>query len=87
MDRGSRATRRNARAGHPGQCDSPLAVREALLRPIEEGATKVLITPLLYETDLGSAILLRLAKRRLFQIDSWQIRSLPLSSAVPSILH
>ena len=54
------------------QCDSPLAMRVALRQPIEEGATKVLITPL-EEADLGIDILLRLAKRRLFQIDSWQI--------------
>jgi hypothetical protein len=54
------------------QCDSPLAVMMALREPIEEDATKVLITPL-EETDLGNDILLRLAKRRLFQIDSWQI--------------
>ena len=64
------------------QCDSPLAMRVALRLPIEEGATKVLITPL-DETDLGNDILLRLAKRRLFQIDSWQIvRSLFQARAV-----
>jgi hypothetical protein len=41
------------------QCDSPLAVMMALREPIEEDATKVLITPL-EETDLGNDILLRL---------------------------
>ena len=54
------------------QCDSPLAMRQALRQPIDEGATKILVTPL-EETDLANDILLRLAKRRLFQIDSWQI--------------
>jgi len=57
-------------------------MRVALRQPIEAGATKVLITPL-EETDLGNDILLRLAKRRLFQIDSWQIvRSLFQARAV-----
>lgn len=53
------------------QCDSPLAMRIAL-RSDEVDATKVLITGL-DEKDLGEDILLRLTKRRLFPIDSWQI--------------
>ena len=64
------------------QCDSPLAVLMAIREPIADDATKVLITPL-EETDLGNDILLRLAKRRLFQIDPWEIiRSLFQARAV-----
>ena len=54
------------------QCDSPLSFRLALRQPTEEPITKVLITNL-HEQELGEDILLRLAKRRLFQIDPWQI--------------
>jgi hypothetical protein len=54
------------------QCDSPLSFRLALRKPTDEQTTKVLITGL-EEQDLGDDILLRLAKRRLFQIDPWQI--------------
>ena len=54
------------------QCDSPLSFRLALRQPTDEQMTKVLITNL-DEHDLGDDILLRLAKRRLFQIDPWQI--------------
>ena len=54
------------------QCDSPLSFRLALRQPTTEQTTKVLITSL-SEQDLGDDILLRLAKRRLFQIDPWQI--------------
>lgn len=54
------------------QCDSPLAFRLALRQPTDEDATKVLITDL-DENDLGDDVLLRLAKRRLFQIDPWRI--------------
>ncbi|MFO0914164.1 MAG: BREX-2 system phosphatase PglZ [Pirellulales bacterium] len=64
------------------QCDSPLAFRIALRQPTGDEATKVLITNL-EETDLGDDVLLRLAKRRLFQIDPWQIvRSLFDAQAV-----
>ena len=64
------------------QCDSPLAILMALREPMPDGATRVLITPL-DEGELGDDILLRLAKRRLFQIDSWQIvRSLFQARAV-----
>ena len=54
------------------QCDSPLAMRIALREPDGEGTTKVLITGL-DDKNLGEDILLRLTKRRLFPIDSWQI--------------
>lgn len=54
------------------QCDSPLSFRLALRQPTEDQTTKVLITNL-NEQDLGDDTLLRLAKRRLFQIDPWQI--------------
>lgn len=54
------------------QCDSPLSFRLALRQPTTEKTTKVLITNL-SEHDLGDDTLLRLAKRRLFQIDPWQI--------------
>ena len=54
------------------QCDSPLSFRLALRQPTQDETTKVLITNL-DEHDLGDDVLLRLAKRRLFQIDPWQI--------------
>ncbi len=54
------------------QCDSPLAMRLALRETVDEATTKILITPL-EEKDLSDDILLRLAKRRLFPIDTWQI--------------
>ena len=54
------------------QCDSPLAMRIALRDNAEGEAIKVLITRL-DEKELGEDILLRLAKRRLFTIDNWQL--------------
>jgi len=54
------------------QCDSPLAMRIALRDPDGEGTTKVLVTGL-DDKNLGDDILIRLTKRRLFPIDSWQI--------------
>ncbi len=54
------------------QCDSPLAFRIALREPLPDGVTKVLITNL-HDQDLGEDVLLRLAKRRLQEIDPWQI--------------
>lgn len=54
------------------QCDSPLSFRLALRQPTDDQVTKILITNL-EENDLGDDVLLRLAKRRLFQIDPWQI--------------
>ena len=64
------------------QCDSPLAIRQALREPVDEATTKVLVTPL-EDTELSDDILLRLVKRRLLQVDSWQIvRSLFQANAV-----
>jgi len=54
------------------QCDSPLAMRLALRETVDAATTKILITPL-EDKDLSDDILLRLAKRRLFPIDTWQI--------------
>jgi hypothetical protein len=54
------------------QCDSPLAVRIALREELGPNAVKVLVTNL-DEKDLSEDILVRLAKRRLFPLDSWQI--------------
>ena len=54
------------------QCDSPLALRMALRREQPDAATKVLLTSL-DERDLAQDIRVRLAKRRLFHIDSWQV--------------
>lgn len=64
------------------QCDSPLSFRMALREPVDASTTKVLITNL-EDQDLGADVLLRLAKRRLLQIDPWQIvRSLFDAQAV-----
>jgi hypothetical protein len=54
------------------QCDSPLAFREALREATGSDTTKVLITPL-EEQDLGGDILVRVARRKLFRIDNWEI--------------
>jgi hypothetical protein len=54
------------------QCDSPLAMRVALREQADATAFKVLVTNL-EEKDLSEDIRLRLAKRRLYPIDSWQI--------------
>ncbi|MCE9553884.1 MAG: BREX-2 system phosphatase PglZ [Planctomycetes bacterium] len=54
------------------QCDSPLAMRLALREPAEPDATRVLITSL-DNDQLSDDIRLRLSKRKLFPIDSWQI--------------
>ncbi len=54
------------------QCDSPLALRVALRREQPRGATKVLLTPL-DANAIGEDIRIRLAKRKLFPINSWQI--------------
>lgn len=64
------------------QCDSPLAMRLALRRAADTSTTKILITSL-EDKDLSEDILLRLAKRRLFPVDPWQIvRSLFAAHAV-----
>lgn len=54
------------------QCDSPLAMRIALRERAEGPTTKVLVTDL-EENEISQDILLRLAKRRLIEIDPWQI--------------
>lgn len=54
------------------QCDSPLAIRIALRRGNDDQTIRVLLTSL-DETNLGDDVLLRLAKRKLHLIDSWQI--------------
>ncbi len=53
-------------------CASPLAMRLALRETPGPNCTQVLITNLA-ENELGEDILLRLAKRRLFPLDAWQI--------------
>jgi hypothetical protein len=54
------------------QCDSPLAIRMALRADAEADTIKVIITPL-EERELSDDILVRLAKRKLFPVDAWQI--------------
>ena len=54
------------------QCNSPLEMRMVLREPIAASATKVLITSL-RDGDVGDDVLLRLAKRRLFEIKPWEI--------------
>ena len=54
------------------QCDSPLALRIALREEVGPSTTKVLITNL-DEKQLSDDILVRLVKRQLFPVDSWQI--------------
>jgi hypothetical protein len=54
------------------QCDSPLAMRQALRKPAVDGTIKILVTPL-DDKDLSEDILVRLAKQRLFSINSWEI--------------
>src|SRR5712691_4658476 len=53
------------------QCDSPLHMR-MVLQDADGAAITVLITSL-EEGELGDDILVRLARRRLFPLDSWQI--------------
>ena len=54
------------------QCDSPLAMRIALRENTGQQTTKVLITSL-DDKDLSEDILLRLTKRRLFSLSSWEV--------------
>jgi hypothetical protein len=54
------------------QCDSPLAMRLALREEGGDRLTKVLVTNL-EDKDLSADILVRLTRRRLYQIDNWQI--------------
>lgn len=54
------------------QCDSPLAIRQALREQAATDAIKVLLTPLV-DKDLSEDILLRMAKQHLFRINSWEM--------------
>lgn len=54
------------------QCDSPLQMRIALQEHDPSVTTKILVTGL-PEQQIGDDILVRLTKRRLFSIDSWQL--------------
>lgn len=54
------------------QCDSTLAARIALLDE-EPGITVTVLVTALSEQDLGDDVRVRLAGRRLYPIDSWQI--------------
>jgi hypothetical protein len=53
------------------QCDSPLHMRMALQD--DNGAAVTVLITSLEEGELGDDILVRLARRRLFPLDSWQI--------------
>src|SRR5215831_9345633 len=53
------------------QCDSPLHMRLVLQN--DDGAAITVLVTSLEEGELGDDILVRLARRRLFPIDSWQI--------------
>lgn len=53
------------------QCDSPLQMRLALQD--DDGLAMIILLTNLEEQDLGDDILVRLTRRRLFPIDSWQI--------------
>jgi hypothetical protein len=52
-------------------CESPLHVREELL-DVNEGAGLIILTPA-SEDALGSDVIVRLAKRQIFDIDTWRI--------------
>src|SRR5262245_23445794 len=54
------------------QCDSSLAARVALLDE-EPGVTVTVLLTGLPEKDLGEDVVVRLAGRKLYPIDSWQI--------------
>jgi hypothetical protein len=54
------------------QCDSPLAARIALLDEVPGVTVTVLVTGL-PEHDLGDDVLVRLAGRKLYTLDAWQI--------------
>lgn len=57
---------------HIAQCDSPLQMREVLQSVNTSDGTTVLITPL-SDQQVDDDILLRVARRRLIPLDSWQI--------------
>lgn len=52
-------------------CQSPLHVREELL-DLKDDAGLIVLTPAA-EDDLGSDVMVRLAKRQIFDIDTWRI--------------
>src|SRR5262249_2030563 len=54
------------------QCDSPLAARVALVDE-EPGVTLTVLVTGLSDHELGEDVLVRLAGRKLYAIDSWQI--------------
>ena len=54
------------------QCDSPLAARVALVDE-EPGVTVTVLVTGLSEKELGEDVVVRLANRKLYAIDSWQI--------------
>jgi hypothetical protein len=68
---GARLTQDGSETFRIEQCDSPLHMRMVLQEEVDVDMT-VLITSL-DERELGDDILVRLARRRLFPIDSWQI--------------
>ena len=57
---------------HIVQCDSPLAMRVALQDDAPEVTTRVLLTSLPME-QVAADILVRLARRKFYPIDNWQI--------------
>src|SRR3954469_4324905 len=54
------------------QCDSPLAARVALLDEEPAATVTVLVTPLSGQ-ELGDDVLVRLAGRKLYEINTWEI--------------
>ena len=54
------------------QCDSPLAARIALLDDVQGVTVTVLVTGI-PEQELGDDVLVRLAGRKLYSLDPWQI--------------
>ncbi len=54
------------------QCDSPLEIRLALRRVRPRGAIQIILTEL-DEMDLSDDIRIRLARRKLHHMDSWQV--------------
>ncbi len=61
---------RNGRRFRLRWCSSPLEVREALSEERHDG---LIVLTDLQETDLGSDVLARLARGRLFSIESWRM--------------
>ncbi|QEG30343.1 PglZ domain protein [Gemmata obscuriglobus] len=69
---GDRVRREGADTYRIEQCDSPLAARIALLGDEPAATVTVLVTGLA-DQDLGDDVLVRLAGRRLYPLDPWQI--------------